>query len=456
MKSKQFIEALNHLDDKYYSEPLEYRKSKRNHPWVKWVAAAACLCLIVLGIITITRLQDTAPLSDNGYTLSEDGIHIPRMEVSLSASDSAKADMIAFFIYEGRTYVQYEYLGKDLDLIDGYLATTTGLIDEWTPKEGYVDLAGNIQDNIYSIRGINPDFMLCTRMGDGQIQTYINNNGMTIKTGADILEKGFHLSEQFAALNYQTSDAWYNSTDEMYTLKTEYQETVMSLLSALSTSEFTLSTDRTSPYGDPQYHLFLQLKNGMQVHLRTYSGGYVSCQGIWDCYLQIEESLYNKLLTLLKSSDARTPVPVSDSALTYEDCLHDSRLGKYLPIYQPAGTEFQNGAIYYNIEQTSGKLLNSKEMYVGFTGEKSDYYIEISNAADYVDHQQAYPAYPLYDLSSLTVDDIRACTEIIPENTKPQVTRLGVRVDDKVILLSAYDITGEECYKLLTSINERN
>ena len=53
--------------------------------------------------------------------------------------------MIGFFIYEGRCYVQYREIYEDVDLIDKHLGTVTGLIDEWTPEDGYVDFAGSAQ-----------------------------------------------------------------------------------------------------------------------------------------------------------------------------------------------------------------------------------------------------------------------------------------------------------------------
>ena len=79
---------------------------------------------------------------------------IPPLEVSLSSE--LAADMIGFFIYEGRCYVQYNHIDNGTDLIGEYLGTATGLIDEWTPKEGYVDFAGSVRGDFYSVKGYDP------------------------------------------------------------------------------------------------------------------------------------------------------------------------------------------------------------------------------------------------------------------------------------------------------------
>ena len=76
------------------------------------------------------------------------------MEVSLSANENAA--MLAFFIYQGRCYVQYEWIDHGDALVGEYLGTATGLIDEWTPQEGYVDLAGSVQGDFYAVNGYDP------------------------------------------------------------------------------------------------------------------------------------------------------------------------------------------------------------------------------------------------------------------------------------------------------------
>lgn len=52
MNSKRFTEAMSEIDNKYVDEAIGYKKKTNKPLWIKWGAAAACLCLII-GLATI-------------------------------------------------------------------------------------------------------------------------------------------------------------------------------------------------------------------------------------------------------------------------------------------------------------------------------------------------------------------------------------------------------------------
>lgn len=56
MNAKKFSEAMSELDSKYIEEALNYKKRVQKPVWVKWGAMAACLCLIVVAIITVPSM----------------------------------------------------------------------------------------------------------------------------------------------------------------------------------------------------------------------------------------------------------------------------------------------------------------------------------------------------------------------------------------------------------------
>ena len=48
MKNPRILDAMGNIDDKLISEAATYKPQKKKTPtWTKWMAAAACLCLIV-------------------------------------------------------------------------------------------------------------------------------------------------------------------------------------------------------------------------------------------------------------------------------------------------------------------------------------------------------------------------------------------------------------------------
>lgn len=53
MNSKKFSEAMSELDSKYIDEALNYKKKARKPGWIKWGAAAACLCLITCALLLV-------------------------------------------------------------------------------------------------------------------------------------------------------------------------------------------------------------------------------------------------------------------------------------------------------------------------------------------------------------------------------------------------------------------
>lgn len=61
MNSKNFSEAMNLLNSKYVDEAIRYRSKRKINSWLKWGAAAACLCLVVGGAVTILNLKKEPP-----------------------------------------------------------------------------------------------------------------------------------------------------------------------------------------------------------------------------------------------------------------------------------------------------------------------------------------------------------------------------------------------------------
>lgn len=302
MKNEILLDALGKLDEELVVEAAPGRKPPEKAKiaaWVKWGAMAACLCLIAaVGIRKITTLPTKGePLP--GYSVSEDGITIPAMEVSLSTET---ADMIGFFIYEGRCYVYYDDIDEAEGLVGEYLGTATGTIDEWTPKDGYVDFAGSISGDFYSVNGYSPEFMLCTKKENGAVRTYICNNGITLKYGKELYEDRLHLSEKNAGLQYESRESWFYSMGELQELDME-ETFIREFIGKLSAEEFLLCRDVIEQEGwsymvDGEiYHLYFLMNDGTKIHLRLHENGYVRFQGLLDLCVKIPEECYDHLLS---------------------------------------------------------------------------------------------------------------------------------------------------------------
>lgn len=300
MNSKDLYNAIGKVDD----DVLEQSETaKKENGWLKWGAVAASLCIVILGAV-IWRQSIPSHNETPEITVSEDGVTIPQMKVSLSAN--AAADMLAFFIYQGRCYAQYEWIYDDVDMIGEYLGTATGLIDEWTPKEGYVELAGSIEGDFYAVKGYDPAFMLCMKDPTGAVSTYICNNGITLKYGSELYEDRLHLSGNIASVEYESRVSWYFSQGERYQMS-GIHPAVLDFIAGMDAAQFVPSD--SVPLGEGQthiadtelYHIYFQMKDGTTVHLRLHENGYVRFNGMWSICVQVPEDIYSALLELLDS-----------------------------------------------------------------------------------------------------------------------------------------------------------
>ena len=317
----RLLRVLGDISDRYVTEAAEAMKKPKGRALspLRLTAAAACLCLLAGGLWGVSRFRagrteqptsvpdSSVPASQAQITLGPEGVTIPRTEFILSTEGQEIASMIPFFIYEGRSYVWYEELGGAEALIGDWLGTATGSIDVWTPRDGYVDLAGSVRGDFYSVQGFDPAFLLCIPREDGRLEAYINDNGITLKTGAELFEDRLHLSEQFTGLEYEAHDSWFYNRGEVQTLADDNAPVVRAFLAALDEAEFLPTrTSEGQPAwapGNTLWHVCLPYASGMKVTLRISAEGYVSFDGIGGICLKPEAAPLGALTALFDMAD---------------------------------------------------------------------------------------------------------------------------------------------------------
>ena len=368
MKKEVLHDALNLLDDDLVYEVEELRskyelkkpvheedaaKRKGLAIWqrgyrYRWVSLAACVCVAVVvavfmsqsGILQMGQKKESAletelvkkesavmpssecvEVSTREEKLEEikeeeikgekekqeavEGVMIPRMEVVLDKDSGTKMDMLAFFIWQGRSYVEYERDMVDVDFVGEYLGTATGLIDEWTKKDGYVDFAGSINGDFYAVEGYDPSFMLCMKRENGLVSTFVNDNNMTLYTGEDLFEERLHLRGNYEVVKYQTRDDWQRSTGVIGELAEADLEIVERFVDAVNEAPFLLTEDvhlekgEKNIYGREIYHMFFEMANGMTVHMRLYKGGYVRFEGLIPACVQVDADVFEEMVAVL-------------------------------------------------------------------------------------------------------------------------------------------------------------
>lgn len=306
-KREKLYDSLTNVREDFVEEAQAATSAKRP-AWVRWCALAACLCLLVAGTVVWKPWSQGGSKSAGPPTSAAQtakGITIPKAEVALSQTEGVAADMLAFFIYQGRCYLQYDWIDHGSDLVGEKVGTATGLIDEWTPAEGYVELAGSVSGDFYTVRGFAPAFLLCMKEEGNAVQLFVCNNGITLYQGSELFEDRLGLSDGLKAVTYEDEDSWYDGEEDIHTLHD--LDAVKTLIAAMDEAAFQLS-DQADLYEEKKngglskelYHVYCKLDNGVTVTLRLFQGGYVTFTGLPDACVQVPEATFDAFLAALK------------------------------------------------------------------------------------------------------------------------------------------------------------
>lgn len=301
----------------------EVKQKHRRENITKIVSAVSVGCLAVLIGVGIwnagtdegetikqnyDNIKETNTLSsfndnDRDVVNEGNGVTIPKMEVFLSKRDGVEMDMLAFFIYEGRVYVSLgEIVDNNAEIVGEYLGTSTGMIDEWTPKDGYVDFAGSIEGDFYSVNGYDKEFMLCMKDSDGAVSIFYNDNGITLYQSSDLFEERLHLKGNYVQAYYQNDKEW-NYGEEYHNVDSQDMNIIDSFVDALNSGSLvSVDGNETNMYSLNQiYHLYLEMNNGIVLHFRLYEGGYVRFEGVPGVRVKIDETRFNELINILEN-----------------------------------------------------------------------------------------------------------------------------------------------------------
>ncbi len=371
-------DALGMLDDDLLLEVEELRRrpqKRRALQWHRLAAIAACLCMLVgavyaggfiggrpeneefltadeaemvtegaaeEGVLTEdaaeseeAMAEETAAEEDaeecfetsegenrqnaaGGALPAATGVFVEPLMVDLCDHSDREVDMIPFFIYQGRSYVYYGTLEDASQLIGEQLGMATGLIDEWTEEDGYIELAGSVMGDFYAVNGFENDFVLCMQRSDGAVEIFMNNNDITLYTGANLLQERFKVDGQFTA-KCMSRDRWFNSKGVPYEMDEEGNEQIWALVEAMFDAPFVYTDDITlrggadSIYDTELYHLYLHLDNGMIVHLRLFDGGYVQLDGLRPVCIQVDEKVFWQAIKAMdQTEDSLCGVPLME------------------------------------------------------------------------------------------------------------------------------------------------
>lgn len=360
-RSEIIHDALNLLDDEMIEEVEKLRGQvavkNTKFPWRKWSALAAGICLVLsTSWIWNSQLSQEGYLSDKeelkdeignnpAVEIPEDmeesnqndemdnkqeaiyeyqisgtpeaesssGIEIPAMVVDLRRDEEVARDMLAFFIHEGRCYVQTEYIKEGAAFVGDYVGTSIGLIDEWTTEDGYVDGAGSVGGDFYEVEGVSTDFMLCVKYENGAVEIFVNNSGLKLSKGSELMVDRLNLKGNYESVAFLSNTEWNETHKEPIVLSEEYNQVFDALIDSFSEGQF-IYTDNI-PYdgegissiytNENVYHLYFETESGIRLHFWLFDGGYVAYSGISQGSVKIDQEIYEEIIEILEKESYR-------------------------------------------------------------------------------------------------------------------------------------------------------
>ena len=301
MKNDRLSRCLGDIDDKYIDEAADYKKKSRRRG-VYYLAAALAACVIIALAVqmrpsaTISQRPDDPPAESSAPAEAADGIHIPAIELPEPA-DGLAVDMIACVVYDGAVYTQGEQLDNAGDLLGECLGRATGSLDEWSAESDYVEFAGTMSGELYTVVGYDPGFRICCLGGDGSALLLERLNGITLDTGADLFDTRLHLAERMEDVTYLTHSDWNNAVYDFKPLGLD-EGTVSAFLDELCDGKFvyTWETDPDIYDRAVQGHLFFAMSDGTTVELRLIEGGYVGYQNLGWYFVKMPGAVFDAVL----------------------------------------------------------------------------------------------------------------------------------------------------------------
>lgn len=114
MKPENIIDSMNNIDDEFISDAQKFRtQKKRKNVWIKWVAVAACFCIVVGAVLGHFHFNPS------GNPLSPLGDNSPVKPLSCSISTAVYPQMLKFPVEtdydDGYGNVDYEAYSIALD-----------------------------------------------------------------------------------------------------------------------------------------------------------------------------------------------------------------------------------------------------------------------------------------------------------------------------------------------------
>lgn len=332
MNKEYIANALSEIEDDFIIEASSicdmnrFSFSKKHRKTFRLGIALAIAAMIT--VLFINRNMIVFPFATNTTDYSEDetaqpdttqvptaatnpdkkGLYIPRSQVDLVARDDVSYSWAApLVVYNSRSYSGLGFAEEvDNSLLEEHLGTCTGLLEAGSDPSEYVDFSGNIDGELYAVKGYDTDFMIGLQSSysdsSNTFTPLINDNDITLTTGADIFEERLHLAGNYTKVTYQSRKDWYHAKGNIKIFDNASSDIITNFVTALNQGEvmhidsIPLKDKDSSIYDENELcHLLFYKKDGIVVELRCLKGGYVIFDGMRQVCVKIPKKSFNQV-----------------------------------------------------------------------------------------------------------------------------------------------------------------
>lgn len=322
MKNEEIFKALGDIDESLVDEAESYKKRKA--PPYRWLAAAACLCLVIgaawfflpeRGIVTPDVEPPPTAAPTPVAAVTDYKLWIPAVELP-EPVEGVEMDMIGLVVYKGRIYTQGRYYYEEESpavaaLVGDYLGCAKGNISCFSTQDDYAsEFASNMLGDVYTVEGYGEDFRICISWENEQgvvIGFFECLNGIGISTGADIFEERLHMAERWESVRYQAHENWDNGWPYyvFHELPGVTDEDIDAFIEAVCKGEYVNVHDEDPDFYDSgnygrspvQTHLYFTMDDNTVVELRLFENGYVGYQHLGWYFVKAPGEAFDRIFT---------------------------------------------------------------------------------------------------------------------------------------------------------------
>ncbi len=333
MKKENALDVMEHIDSDIINEADTYKSTKKKNNSIKWVAMAACLCIVVAGVFGLNNhLRNINTVKNNGVNsgyssqnetkqkaTGDTGTYIPPYELP-ETTDGVEFDMLTLVVFNGGIYTQAEsYYGDDALKIDSltgkHLGYATGTINEWSSQNEYSEeFASSVAGNVYEVTGYDTDFRICIRNEvedeNGEKMLWIEFlerlNGITLTNGKDLFETRLNIRNQIEKIQWQSHEDWDNGNGNIQDacIDTGIWEDFLNLLdNGVLVNTWTPEISNETIYDTKeQAHIIVTNKDGTVIRLRLIEGGYVGYDSLGWYFVKIPGETFDAVFSACRGN----------------------------------------------------------------------------------------------------------------------------------------------------------